>query len=194
MARRRLQVVPERSSITVVAPDHPGLLAVVAGTFTLHRIGVRSALATSEDGMAADVFHVDTARDGFPDWARLEKDLAAALEDPSPLHARLADRMISARRARRVPIAGTDVVVDNDVTPRATVVEVRTDDGPGVLYRVASLLSEAGLDILSAKVETLGHEVVDTFYVRTASGGGKVTDPVAVEELRAGIVAGVDSE
>src|SRR5581483_10383143 len=161
MARRRLQVVPDRGTITVVAPDHPGLLAVVAGTFTLHRIGVRSALATSEGGMAADVFHVDTARDAFPDWARLEKDLATALEDPSTLHHRLADRMRSVRSARRVPVAGTDVVVDNDATPRATVVEVRTDDGPGVLYRVALLLREVGLDILSAKVETLGHEVVD---------------------------------
>jgi [protein-PII] uridylyltransferase len=190
MARRRLQVVPDRSTITVIAPDQPGLLAVVAGTFTLHRIGVRSALAASEDGMAADVFHVDTGRDAFPDWARLEKDLAAAFADPLTLHVRLADRLRSVQRARRLPIAGTDVVVDNAATPRATVVEVRTDDGPGVLYRVALLLSDAGLDILSAKVETLGHEVVDTFYVRTAGVGGKLTDPDALESLRAAIVAG----
>jgi [protein-PII] uridylyltransferase len=194
MARRRLQVVPDRSTITVVAPDHPGLLAVVAGTFTLHRIGVRSALAASEDGMAADVFHVDTGRDAFPDWARLERDLASALEDPSSLHSRLADRMRSARSTHRRPIAGTDVVVDNDLTPRATVVEVRTDDGPGVLYRVALLMSDAGLDILSAKVETLGHEVVDTFYVRTAAARGKLTDPAVIEELRAAIVAGANPE
>jgi [protein-PII] uridylyltransferase len=194
MAPRRLQVVPDRSTITVVAPDHPGLLAVVAGTFTMHRVGVRSAFAASEDGMAADVFHIDTGRDAFPDWARLERDLAAALDDPSTLHARLADRMRSARTSRRAPIAGTDVVVDNDATPRATVIEVRTDDGPGVLYRVALLLNEAGLDILSAKVETLGHEVVDTFYVRTASEAGKLTDPDAVDHVRAAIVAGVDSE
>ncbi len=194
MARRRLQVVPDRGTITIVAPDHPGLLAIVAGTFTLHRIGVRSALATSENGMAADVFHVDAARDAFPDWARLEKDLAVALDDPTALHARLADRMRSARSARRAPVAGTDVVVDNEATPRATVVEVRTDDGPGVLYRIAVLLSHAGLDILSAKVETLGHEVVDTFYVRAAAGGGKLTDPDALEDLRAAIVAGAHPE
>jgi [protein-PII] uridylyltransferase len=194
MARRRLQVVPERGTITIVAPDHPGLLAVVAGTFTLHRIGVRSALAASEDGMAADVFQVDTARDGFPDWAGLERDLAAALEDPSMLRVRLADRMRSARSARRVPIAGTDVVVDNDATPRATVVEVRTDDGPGVLYRVAQVMSDAGLDILSAKVETLGHDVVDTFYVRRTVDGGKLTDPDALDDLRGAIVVGVSAE
>src|SRR5207302_5383538 len=38
MARRTFQLVPESGNITVVAPDHPGLLAVVAGTFTMHRI------------------------------------------------------------------------------------------------------------------------------------------------------------
>jgi UTP:GlnB (protein PII) uridylyltransferase len=35
----------------------------------------------------------------------------------------------------------------------------------GVLYRLASQLSAYGLDIRSAKVATLGHEVVDVFYV-----------------------------
>src|SRR5438270_191944 len=82
---------------------------------------------------------------------------------------------------RRAAIAGTDVIIDNGANPRATVVEVRTDDGPGVLYRLALLLSDAGLDILSAKAETLGHEVVDTFYVRTAPDGGKLDDPTAIE-------------
>jgi [protein-PII] uridylyltransferase len=93
-----------------------------------------------------------------------------------------------------VPIAGTDVVVDNDATPRATVVEVRTDDGPGVLYRVAQVMSDAGLDILSAKVETLGHDVVDTFYVRRTVDGGKLTDPDALDDLRGAIVVGVSAE
>jgi len=86
------------------------------------------------------------------------------------------------------------VVVENEATPRATIVEVRTDDGPGVLYRLALLLRGAGLDILSARVETLGHEVVDTFYVRAASDGTKVTDPIAIERLRAAIVAGAHPE
>jgi [protein-PII] uridylyltransferase len=192
MANGTLQVVPYEGDITVVAPDRPGLLAVVAGTFTLHRIGVRSALAASEEGMAVDVFHADMGREAFPDWSRLERDLAAALDDPATLHARLSDRLRSVRKARRAPTAGTDVVVDNEATPRATVVEVRTDDGPGVLYRLALLLSHAGLDIASAKVETLGHEVVDTFYVRVAADGSKLTDPIAIERLRADIVAGAN--
>jgi [protein-PII] uridylyltransferase len=160
----------------------------------MHRLGVRSAAAASEDGMAVDVFHLDTAREAFPDWQRLERDIAIALDDPGILRTRLGERARSALSSRRLPTAGTDVVIDNEATPRATVVEVRTDDGPGVLYRVALLLNEAGLDIASAKVETLGHEVVDTFYVGRTAGGGKLTDPAAIEELRAAIVAGANPE
>src|SRR5437660_871516 len=114
MTSRKLQVFPQSGDITVIAPDQSGLLAVVAGTFTLHRIAVRSALAASEDGMAVDVFRVDLGRDAYPDWSRLEADLAAALADPTDLHARLFDRLRSVRTARRAPTAGTDVVVDNE--------------------------------------------------------------------------------
>ena len=59
------------------------------------------------------------------------------------------------------------------------------------LVDLALVLRAFGLDILSARAETLGHEVVDTFYVRAASDGTKLTDPIAIERLRAAIVAGV---
>jgi UTP:GlnB (protein PII) uridylyltransferase len=55
-------------------------------------------------------------------------------------------------------------------------------------------MSDAGLDILSAKVETLGHDVVDTFYVRRTVDGGKLTDPDALDDLRGAIVVGVSAE
>jgi [protein-PII] uridylyltransferase len=192
MAERTLRVVPDGETLTMVAPDRPGLLAVVAGVLSLHRLSVRSAAAASEDGMAVDVFHLDTGRAAFPDWAHIGHDLQTALEDPALLHRRLADRARADRRSPAVPPADTNVVVDNDATPRATVVEVRTEDGPGVLHRLALLLAEGGLDIASAKVETLGHDVVDTFYVRVAADGGKLTDDVAIELLRAEIVAALD--
>ena len=41
-------------------------------------------------------------------------------------------------------------------------------DRIGVLHRIAKALAEVGLDIRHATVQTLGEEVVDTFYVRRA--------------------------
>ena len=52
----------------------------------------------------------------------------------------------------------------------ATVVEVRAHDSVGLLYRLTHALSEVGLDVRSARISTLGAEVVDAFYVVEADG------------------------
>jgi UTP:GlnB (protein PII) uridylyltransferase len=58
----------------------------------------------------------------------------------------------------------------------ATVVEVRAHDEPGLLWRIGRALGECGLNVQAARVETLGAEAVDVFYVTDATGG-LVTDP-----------------
>jgi len=65
------------------------------------------------------------------------------------------------------------VLFDDDASNSATVVEVRAPDAIGLLSRVTLALAECGLDVRTAKVSTLGHEVVDAFYV-VERGGGKV--------------------
>jgi UTP:GlnB (protein PII) uridylyltransferase len=66
------------------------------------------------------------------------------------------------------------------------VVEVRAHDAPGLLWRVGRALGECGLDVRAARVETLGAEVVDVFYV--TDGDGK---PLAAEDLRRATVHSV---
>ena len=74
------------------------------------------------------------------------------------------------------------VVVDNRASRDATVVEVHAVDAIGVLYRITRALAELDLNIVSAKVQTLGDRVVDAFYVRDMAGN-KVTDPAALVEV-----------
>jgi [protein-PII] uridylyltransferase len=66
--------------------------------------------------------------------------------------------------------ARREVLISNDVSASTTVIDVRAPDGPAVLYRLSHALADAGVDIRSAKVATLGHEVVDVFYVQGAEG------------------------
>jgi UTP:GlnB (protein PII) uridylyltransferase len=58
----------------------------------------------------------------------------------------------------------------DDASDTATVVEVRAHDAPGLLWRVGRALGECGLDVRAARVETLGAEVVDVFYVTDGDG------------------------
>ena len=58
-----------------------------------------------------------------------------------------------------------EVSVDNDASDSATVIEVRAPDRIGTLYRITKALAELELDVRLAKVASLGHEVVDAFYV-----------------------------
>ena len=89
---------------------------------------------------------------------------------------------------RRPTCSGADVRVDNDASDSATVLEVRAPDEVGLLHRITRVLFEADLDVVSARVSTLGELVVDAFYVREA-GGEKVTDPDRLAEITAAIWA-----
>jgi [protein-PII] uridylyltransferase len=63
----------------------------------------------------------------------------------------------------------------DDASDVATVVEVRAHDALGLLHRLTRALADAGLDVRSARMSTLGAEVVDAFYV-VDSDGRPVTD------------------
>ena len=71
-----------------------------------------------------------------------------------------------ARRALPLPSPGVVVLVDNEAATRATVVEVRAPDGPGLLHVITAVMAGQGLDIISARVATIGNAAVDTFYVQ----------------------------
>jgi [protein-PII] uridylyltransferase len=176
--------------VVVAAPDRPGLLSAVAAALALHGMDVRAANVMGEDGVAVEVFTVEVARGTWPDTARLREDLAAVLSDPLAVGERLTERgrIYPVRRRSAAHVIGTGVRVDNDASDSATVLEVRAPDEVGLLHRVTRALFEAELDVVSARVSTLGEFVVDAFYVREAIGA-KVTDPARLDQITAAILA-----
>jgi [protein-PII] uridylyltransferase len=179
-------------SVTLVASDRPGLFFRVAGTLALHGLDVLSARAWStDDGLAVESFRVESVFGRPPDWSALEADLRLALAGRLSLEARLADRARDYATAPRPAAAGPPrihVTVDNDASESATVVEVRAPDRIGTLYRITRALAELDLDVRLAKVATLGHEVVDAFYVVDGTGA-KITDPDHLRELERAVAA-----
>jgi [protein-PII] uridylyltransferase len=53
---------------------------------------------------------------------------------------------------------------------RATVIEVRAHDAPALLFKVTAAIAHLQLSITSARVLTLGSEVVDVLYVQDVTG------------------------
>jgi len=166
------------SEVTVVAPDRPGLLWRAAGVLASHRLAVRSANATSVGNVAVTVFDVEPEFGDPPDATLVAADLRRMLMGRLDVEDRL-DRRARAVRPRGAAVPAPKVTLVDDASDTATVVEVRAHDAPGLLWRVGRALGECGLDVRAARVETLGAEAVDVFYV--TDGDGK---PLAGEDLR----------
>ena len=90
----------DQPTVTVVAPDRPGLLAQVTAVLALHGLNVRSADITGEDGVAVEIFIVEPERGRWPAVARLSDDLAAVTNGKLPVEERLADRARTYRGQR----------------------------------------------------------------------------------------------
>ena len=171
-------------NVIVAARDRPGLFSSVAGALALNGMDVRAANVAGEDGVAVEVFTVEVARGTWPDTAKLREDLAAVLSDRLAIAERLSERerIYPLRRRSAAHLPGSDVAIDNEASETATVIEVRALDEIGMLHRITRTLFDAGLDVVSARVSTLGEMVVDAFYVRE-SGGSKVTDDSRLSEI-----------
>ena len=173
-----VQVLARDEIITVACPDRPGVFYRVAGALALHGLDVVSAAIHSEGGMALDEFRVRAGASGVVPWDRVRGDVAKVLEGRLAIQARLDERVRSHRRSHLPGLhqLGQQVRFDNDATVDATVLEVVGPDSLGLLYRLTRALADLNIDVRTAKIHTMGNDVVDTFYVVT-SGGIKVTDP-----------------
>ena len=181
-------VALEPPRVIVAAPDRRGLFSSVAGALALNGMDVRAANISGEDGVAVEVFTVEVARGTWPDTAKLRTDLAAVLAGDVEIGERLSERerVYPLRRRSAAHLTGSAVTVDNDASETATVLEVRAPDEIGLLHRITRALFDAGLDVVSARVSTLGEMVVDAFYVQEP-GVGKVTDLGRLGDITAAV-------
>jgi [protein-PII] uridylyltransferase len=186
------------TELVIVTDDRPGLLADVAAALAASRLDVTTAQihtrlrGTPPDARseAFDIFHVrraGPALGGAIDpgvWPRFEEDLEALLHGRTSADALLGKRLsVPPSWARRhSPAVKTEILVDQDVSPHFTVIDVFTRDRVGLLHAIARTFHEQGLSIALSKVTTEGERAADVFYV-TDAGGGQLRDPARVTAL-----------
>jgi [protein-PII] uridylyltransferase len=193
LATGRTQVVTDGEVITVVCPDRPGVFSRVAGVLALHGLDVVAAAIHSEDGMALDEFRVRVGGSGVVPWERVAADVERVLAGRLALQARLDERVRAQRRPHRGGVHQLAPLVrfDNDASAQATLLEVVGPDSVGLLHRLTRAMVDLDVDVRSATINTMGADVVDTFYV-VETGGGQVTDAEHQGELRRALLHALD--
>ena len=190
-AAGRVLVKGDDDRVVIVAPDRPGLFYQLAGVLALQGLDVLAADVQSSTGsIAVDEFHVQSAHGDAPDWSRFRDAVVNVLDGRLALEARLAERaraynsrLAGAHHSRSTPT----VTLHNDASADASVVEVRTTNAVGVLYRIARAFYDLRLDIRHASVATLGDEVVDSFYV-VDEAGKKLDENQRLAELQRAVL------
>src|SRR4051794_14643806 len=166
-----IEDVADGQQVTIGAPDGPGLLSTCAGVLALNQLDVRAAKMSVEDGYGTGVFAVRPRFGRAPVPEILADGMRAALEGTLPLAARLQQREADYRQNAGRTAPPRISWHYGEVTGTATgIVEVRAADRAGLLYRLTAAIAEGGLDVTSARIETLGGDAVDSFYVCNPSG------------------------
>ncbi|MGW7423788.1 [protein-PII] uridylyltransferase [Streptomyces sp. NPDC054813] len=159
--------------LIIAVPDQPGVLPAVSGVLAMHRLAVRTAELRSlelpddvDDGTVLLLdWRVAAEYGSLPQAARLRADLVRALDGSLDIAGRLAERDAAYPRRRGWVAPPPRVTVASAASRHATVIEVRAQDAPGLLFRIGRALEDAEVRVRSAHVSTLGSNAVDAFYV-----------------------------
>lgn len=180
------------AEITVGALDSPGLFSRVVGVLSSMGMNIyRARIYTGKDGIVIDRIQVSN-------WKEIWWDGMAQLMESNLRKAVCGDEMIygydtgqrlsetgdvqenlytAPDSARRF---GPFIEVDNETSAESTVLEFFAYDRLGLLYDVASLMHEHGIDIASARINTESGFANDIFYIQK---DGKKIDSKSLYEV-----------
>lgn len=152
--------------VRVVCEDRRGLLGDLARALSSHGANVLHAhVDAREDGIGFDAFRVDDGR-GRALHPQVVADVLLALRAAVAGDGVLLSRAHRPWRGRGPRIAPRVRAVEGADSWGATIVEVRTEDRPGLVADLAHTMSAHGWQIALAKISTDGAVVRDTFYVQ----------------------------
>ena len=163
------------TELTVYAPDHPRLLALITGACAAASANIAGAqIFTTTDGMALDTILIQREFAEAEDERRRAERVADLIR--KALHGR--DRgsrtwsPASAPASARLKAftVAPRVIIDNESSNRFTVIEVNGLDRIGLLYDLTEALFRLNLNIASAHITTFGERAVDVFYVTDLTG------------------------
>lgn len=153
--------------VLVYTTDKSDLFARICGFFD--RIDyniVEARIHTTRHGYALDSFLVldplNTAQHHQDAVRFIEKELGLLLAQPAPLQFPVKGRL--SRHLRHFPIRPA-AMIQPDEKGVYQVLSIVAGDQPGLLSRIAQVLVAFGINVHSARINTLGERAEDTFLV-----------------------------
>lgn len=178
------------SEVWVCGWDREGLLERMAGAFVASKMNILSAdVFTRADHVVIDIFRVcdlrhspvTSQRDKSHFENLLVNSLKTEIFDFRPLFQREAG-MKFYRLSQDFDLP-TRIVIENRLHPLFTLVEIQTQDRPGLLYDLLRAFNEAGVSIELSRITTEMDVAIDAFYIKNKNGT-KLIDEKAIEQLK----------
>ncbi len=170
MVRARLSSVGEGLQVMVYSPDQADLFARICGYFDQAGFSIWDAkVHTASNGYALDTFQVvsDHFSEHYRDLINLvETGLSEAIQKAEPLPPVGKGRQ--SRRVKSFPIAPR-VTLQPDERAQKWLLSISASDRVGLLYSVARVLANHKVNLMLAKISTLGERVEDTFLIDGAA-------------------------
>jgi [protein-PII] uridylyltransferase len=172
--------------LTLVTRDRPFLFAKLVGTLAAWGMNIVKATAFSNGaGVVVDTLYFTdrfrTLELNLPEWERFKTSVHDVLMGKADLDRMLRDRLRSEKKTAPKVKVDTRVEIDDECSAQSTLIEVITQDQPGLLYRISSLFARENCNIEIAIIETESQTAIDAFYL--TSNGAKLA-PGHQERLR----------